>query len=118
MAAGHQLAANDLAAEKLCRPVVQYLGDFFSNTAEGLRIVSDFLRMTRWLWQAAIARPPQHSKVQAQKFEIQAFTDGCFGSGFYRCDDRFFVRSNNNLTRSKVPCEWAIRSIYAYRNLY
>src|SRR5260221_14431405 len=37
----HELAANDLASEKLRRLVIEHLGDFFSDTAECLRIVFD-----------------------------------------------------------------------------
>jgi len=35
----HELAANDLTSEKLRRLEIEHLGEFFSDTAECLRIV-------------------------------------------------------------------------------
>jgi hypothetical protein len=55
--APHELVANDLTSEKLRRLVVQHLGDFFSDTSEGFRIGSDFLRLDDLLLDRQILRP-------------------------------------------------------------
>src|SRR5580693_2567077 len=55
--AAHELSANDLASEKLRRLVVKHLGDFFSDTAEGFRILSDFRGLDDFLLDRQILRP-------------------------------------------------------------
>jgi hypothetical protein len=44
------LRANDLASEKLRRPEIEHLGNFFSDTAECLRILFDFCRLDDFLF--------------------------------------------------------------------
>ena len=48
-----------------------------------------------------VLKAPQHSKAHVQKFDIQAFPDGCLGPGLYRCDNRFFFHNDDNLIPSK-----------------
>jgi hypothetical protein len=66
--ATHELAANDLASEELRRLVVEHLGDFFSDTAEGFRIVSDFRGLDHFLFDRQILRPALSALVLLRTF--------------------------------------------------
>jgi len=68
--AAHKLAANNLASKKLCRPVVQHLGNLLPNTAEGRPIFFDFLGFDHLLFNRQILWPTFFAL-----FLVQAFGD-------------------------------------------
>ena len=90
----HEFAPYDLAAEELPRPVVQHFGDFFSNTAERFRIVSDFLRFDYLLFDRQFLRPALSAPALVGPVgnRLQNFDDGSSlrlfsgGVGFSRVD--------------------------------
>src|SRR5258708_8478227 len=53
----HELAANDLTSEKLRRLEIEHLGEFFSDTAKCLRIVSDFRGLNDFLFDRYVLPP-------------------------------------------------------------
>src|ERR1700675_3181888 len=91
--ATHELAANDLASEKLRRLIVKHLGDFFSDTAEGFGILSDFRGLDYFLFDRQILRPALSALVLVRTFGdwLQTFDAGTSlrlfsgGVGFSQC---------------------------------
>jgi len=75
---GARLAANDLASEKLRRLIVKHLGDFFSDTAEGFRILSDFRGLDDFLFDRQVLRPALSALVLVRTFGdwLQTFDAG------------------------------------------
>jgi hypothetical protein len=71
---------------------------------------SKYVRYLIHLFHDGPLKAPQHSKAHVQKFDIQAFPDGCLGPRLYRCDNRFFFHNDDNLIPSK-------RSVRLWANL-